>query len=193
MATGYGAKFVRTLHGGKPIVEPYNCLATYGTALFKGDFVRLVSTTGTFSATQQLPNIERAATGEIILGVVDSFEPDGVALVTGNYRAASTARVVNVNIDPRSVYRMQEDAVGGAITAALIAAAANVNFIVAAGSTVTGDSGTMVDSNTTTASAADLKILGVVRDDINAAAQTAGAELEVMILAPALISTDSQS
>lgn len=194
MATGYGLQFVRTLHGNSPIIEPFNALATYATALFVGDPVRLINTTGTYDAVSQLPNIQAAATGEIILGVVAGFEPDGVALVSGNYRAASTARTVLVNIDPDSVYVAQEDILGAPVTAAQIAALSNVNFIVAAGSTATGLSGVMVDSSTTTASAADLKIVGVKRDaGLNLAAAAAGAELEVMILAPAMKSTDSQS
>lgn len=193
MATGYGLQFVRTLHGNPPIIEPYNCLATYGTAMYVGDPVKLVSTTGTFDAVSQLPNIECAATGTIILGVVAGFEPDGVAHTTGNYRAASTARTVLVNIDPDSVYSIQEDAVGGAVTAALIAAGTNCAYIVAAGSAVTGKSGVMLDSSETAATAKDLKVVGVVRKPGNVAAQAAGAELEVMILAPALKATDSQS
>lgn len=193
MATGFGLQFVRTLHGNSPIIAPFNCLATYATALMEGDVVRLVSTTGTFDAVSQLPNIERAATGEILLGVVAGFEPDGVHLTDGNTRAASTARTVLVNIDPDSVYIAQEDAVGGSVTAALIAAMTNVNIVVASGSTVTGKSGTMIDSSTTTASAADLKIVGVLRDSVNAAAQSGGAILECMILSPAIKATDSQS
>lgn len=193
MATGFGLQFVRTLHGNSPIIAPFNCLATYATALLEGDVVRLVSTTGTFDAVSQLPNIERAATGEILLGVVAGFEPDGVHLTDGNVRAASTARTVLVNIDPDSVYQAQEDAVGGSITAAAIAAFTNCALIIASGSTVTGKSGTMIDSSTVTASASDVKIIGVARDGVNVAAQSGGAVLECMILAPAIKATDSQS
>lgn len=193
MATGFGLQFVRTLHGNSPIIEPFNVAAAYATALFEGDVVRLVSTTGTMDAAGELPTVERAATGEILLGVIAGFEPDGVNLLTGNRNPASTGRVALVNIDPDSVYQAQEDAVGGSITAALIGAFTNCAMIVAAGSTVTGKSGTMVDSSTTTASAADLKIVGVLRNGTNAAAQSGGAILECMILSPAIKATDSQS
>ncbi len=194
MATGFGLRFVRTLHGNSPIIEPFSVPASYGTALFIGDPVRLISTTGTMDAEAELPNIAAAATGEIILGVVAGFEPNGSIPLTGNYNPASTLRKVLVNIDPDSVYEVQEDAAGGAVSAALVGAFSNCAFIVAAGSTVTGMSGVMLDSSQTTASAADLKIVGVQRDGgNNFAAKSGGAILEVMILAPAIKATDSQS
>lgn len=192
MATGFGLQFVRTLHGNSPIMGAYAVLSSYGTALYKGDVVRLASTPA-MDSTVELPAIERAATGNVILGVIEGFLPDGVNLLK-QYNPASTARVALVNIDPDSVYAVQEDAVGGSVSAADIGDNKNANIIVAAGSTVTGLSGTMLDSSTVTASAADLKIVGVQRDGgNNYGAKSGGAVLEAMILAPALKSTDSNS
>jgi len=194
MATGFGLRFKRTLHGQSPVCAKFYVPATDSTALLEGDLVTLVPTTGAMDTAAEVPVVTRAATGNVLLGVVKSFQPDGSLPLTGNYRAASTARYVNVIIDPDAVYEAQEDAVGGSITAAVVGAMQNVNVIVAAGSTVTGLSGTMIDSNTTTTSAADLKIVGVpANGGDNYAAKSGGAILEVMILAPALKSTDSQS
>ncbi len=193
MATGNGLQLVRTVTGKTASIRPYFVPATYGTALFVGDPVRLISTTGTMDALNEVPCVAAAATGEIILGVIVGFEPDAANLLSANYKAASKARYVLVCDDPDAVYQVQEDAVGGAVTAALVGAMANANFVVAAGSTVTGLSGVMLDSSTTTASAADLKIIGVARDSVNAAAASGGAVLEVTILSSAIKATDSQS
>lgn len=193
MATGFGLQLVRTLHGNAPLQKEFYVPSTDSTALFVGDVVKLVATTGAMDPLNEVPAITRAATGEILLGVVTGFRTDDSLVYTGNSRAASTNRYVQVCIDPDAVYQAQEDAVGGSVTAALVGAMANVNMVVAAGSTATGLSGTMVDSSTTTASAADLKIVGVKQDAQNQAAQSGGAVLEVMILAPAIKSTDSQS
>jgi hypothetical protein len=194
MATGYGLRFSRTIHGGNPETRRFYVPSTDSTALYEGDVVKLVDTTGAMDPKAEVAVCTRAATGEIPLGVVVGFDPDSSALLTGNYRAASTNRYVNVCFDPDSVYIAQEDAVGGAITAALVGAMTNVDFIVASGSAVTGLSGTMIDSNTTTASAADLKVVGVpANGGDNYAAKSGGAELEVMLLGMAIRATDSQN
>ncbi len=194
MATGFGLIFSHTLSGRAPVTRRYYVPSTDSTALLKGDIVTLVTTTGAMDPKAEVPAVTRAATGNILLGVISGFAPDSSALLTGNYRAASTNRYIDVCVDPEAVYVAQEDAVGGSITAALIGAMTNVNIIVASGSTVTGLSGTMIDSSTTTASAADLKVVGVPADGgNNAGALSGGAVLEVMILAPAIKATDSQS
>lgn len=194
MATGFGLQFSRTLHGGNPEVRRFYVPSTDSTALFRGDVVKLVDTTGAMDPKSEVAVVTRCATGEIPLGVVVGFEPDSSALLTGNYRAASTNRYVNVCVDPDAVYIAQEDAVGGAITAALIGAMTNVDFIVASGSTATACSGTMIDSNTTAATAQDLKVVGVpANGGENYGALSAGAVLEVMLLGMAIRATDSQN
>lgn len=193
MATGFGARLIGRAGGGAPRIREYYVPSTDSTALFQGDFVTLVPTTGAMDPNNEVPAIQRAATGNVLLGVVVGFKPDASLPYTGQYRAASTARYVLVCDDPDAIYEIQEDAVGGAVTAALVGAMSNADIIVAAGSTVTGLSGTMLNSDTAAASAEDLKIVGVRRDLVNAAAQTAGAILQVMILAPAIKATDSQS
>ncbi len=195
MATGFGLRLVGRLGGGEPSIREYFVPATDSTALYQGDVVKVVDTTGAMDAVGEDIVITRAATGNPLLGVIVGFRPDASLPYTGQYRAASTARYVLVCDDPNAIYEVQEDAVGGAVTAALIGSLSNADIIVAAGSTVTGLSGTMLDSNTAAATAEDLKILGVRRDGVNAAAASAGAILLVRILSAnhALVMTDSQA
>ncbi len=194
MAQGFGLVFSRTLHGGAPLTGRYYIPSTDSTLYCKGDVVELVNTTGTMDPKGEVPTVIIGVSGHILLGVIDGFEADGSNPLQGPTRAVSTNRYVEVIIDPDAVYKAQEDAVGGSITAAQIGAYTNVNLVVAAGSTATGYSGTMIDSSTVTASAADLKVVGVpANGGGNVAALSGGAVLECMILAPALKSTDSQS
>lgn len=195
MATGFGLKLVGRLGGGEPHVAAYTVPASDSTALFIGDVVEKVNS---MDADNRLSTVTRAATGDILLGVVVGFLPDPSSPYTSHYRAASTLRTVLVCDDPDAIYEVQEDADGGAVSAANVGESLNIDIIVAAGSTVTGLSGTMADSNTVAATAEDLKIIGVKRDAIgNAAAQSGGAILRVMLganaSAPALRASDSDS
>lgn len=190
MATGFGLRLIGRLGGGEPKCREYYIPSTDGTALYQGDVVEKVNA---LDPLGEVGVITAAATGDILLGVVVGFRPDASLPYTGQYRAASTNRYVLVCDDPDAIYEAQEDGVSNVITAAHVGEGFNVNMVVAAGSAYTGLSGIMLDSDTATASAADLKIVGVRRDLSNAAAQTAGAILHVTILAPALKATDSDS
>lgn len=194
MATGFGLRFSRTVTGQAPVVARFYVPASNAVIMCKGDVVRLVATTGAMDPKGEVAAIALAATGEILLGVVDGFEADSSAILTGACRAASTARYVNVNIDPDSIYEVQEDAVGGSVTQALIGAMSNCALIIANGTATTITSGTMLDSSTTTASASDVKIVGIAGDGgNNVGALSGGAVLEVRILSSAINATDSQS
>ena len=190
MATGIGAIPVRRLGGGNFRVSPYNVPATDSTALYIGDFVELAAT---YDTATDLAEVKAATAGNVLLGVVVGFLPDPSQPYNGHYRVASTARVVLVCDDPAAIFQIQEDAVGGAVSAVNVASSFNADIIVAAGSTVTGLSGHMLDSSTAAATAANLKIVGVKRDKVNAAAASAGAILEVIIAEHALKTTDSVS
>jgi hypothetical protein len=190
MATGFGLRLVGRLGGGAPRISEYFIPASDGTALYQGDVVEKVNA---MDSDNKVPVVTRAATGDILLGVVVGFKPDASLPYTGQYRAASTARYVLVCDDPNAIYEIQEDADGGAVSAANVGESLNADIIVADGSTVTGLSGTMLDSNTVAATAEDLKIIGVARKIDNEAAQSGGAILRVMIVAPALKATDSDS
>lgn len=186
----YGLQFSRTLHGGQPLTKRFYIPSTNATALAIGDVVEIVNTTGAMDPKGEVPQITQGVSGHVLLGVVEGFAPDSSALVTGSSRAASTNRYVDVNIDPDSCYYAQQDDVGGTMTAATIGAFTNANLIVT--TPTNGISGTLVDSSTVTASAADVKVIGVRADGVNAGG-VATCELEVMILAPAIKATDSQT
>lgn len=192
MATGFGLQLVRTTRGTNAQVSKYYIPSTNSTALFKGDVVELVNTTGVMDPKGEYPQITQFVTGHIPLGVVVGFDVDPSTPYV-SHRTASTNRYVLVCDDPDAVYAAQEDAVGGAVTQALIGAMANCALIIAAGNATTGFSGTMVDSSQTTASAADVKIIGVQKDGTNAGAASGGAVLEVVLNGAAIRATDSQS
>ena len=76
------------------------------------------------------------------------------------YRAASTLRTVYVCDDPNTVFEVQQVTGGTPLTANDIGL--NINFVVAAGSTVTGYSGVTLDNTTeATTNTLDLKIFGL--------------------------------
>ena len=100
----------------------------------------------------------QAATGDVICGVVVGVVADTRDSLI--YRAASTQRLVLVNTDPNTLYEVQQVSTGTALTANDVGL--NVNFVVAAGSTVTGLSGVTLDNTTeATTNTLDLKIVGM--------------------------------
>jgi hypothetical protein len=115
--------------------------------------------------------VARAATGDVIVGVVVGVKPDTQDSL--RYRAASTAREVYVADNPDLVFEVQEGSSGTALTANDIGL--NINFVVAAGSTVTGLSGTTLNNTTeATTNTLDLKIIGFLNqadNEIGAAAK----------------------
>lgn len=195
MATGFGLRYSRTLHGGNPICARFVVLASDSTALFEGDVVELTPTTGSMDAASEVASITRFTSGHIPLGVIKSFEPSASLPITGNTRVASTLRFVNVNIDPDSVYQAQEDGLGTAITVAGAGSMFNYNLIVAAGSAVTGQSGTMINSDSgASSSAADVKVINCPSNGgTNYVGVSGGAIFEVLLNGQAIRATDSQS
>ena len=194
MATGFGARLVGRLGGGEPRIREYYVPSTDTTALLVGDFVT-EDGVGALDPNSEVPVITRAATTDPLVGVIIGFKPDASLPYTGQYRAGSTNRYVLVCDDQDAVYEMQEDAVGGTIAKVDIGYEKNVAIVVASGSTVTGLSGSMIDSSTITTSASDLKIVGVRRDPSNPAlvgvSSGAGAILLVKINTTALNTNDN--
>lgn len=155
-----GLSPVRYLSGA-----PYNGAVNYyatatgdGTAIFLGDPVKLSGTSQTING-QVYPDVDQAATGDVIVGVVV-----GVVPVTADsliYRAASTQRILMVADDPNLVFEIQEVSGGTALTANDIGL--NADFVVGSGSTTTGMSGVELDNTTeATTNTLDLKITGFV-------------------------------
>jgi hypothetical protein len=144
---------------------PYNGAAdVYSTAsgdnvaIFLGDPVKLSGTSTTINGVVYA-DVDQAATGDVIIGVVV-----GVLPVTNDsliYRAASTARRLLVATDPSLLYEIQEVSGGTALTAAAIGL--NADFVVGTGSTITGMSGVELNnSGEATTNTLDLQILGLV-------------------------------
>lgn len=156
--TPFGLRPVKDV-SGRPWNGAANVYATAAgdaTAIFIGDPVILSGTSQTIDGVVYA-DVDQAATGNVIVGVVVGVLPsDRDSLV---YRAASTARLLLVCDDPNALFEIQEVSGGTALTANDIAL--NANFVVAAGSTVTGMSGVELnnaseaDTNTL-----DLKIVG---------------------------------
>lgn len=189
MATGFGLKAVRKIDGGELRVRPYVIPASNGTITGQGDPMKLAADIDTATG---LPTVVVAAAGDVLIGAVVGFQ-DGVAAspLTGDYRAASTRRIVLICDDPDAVYQVQEDAVGGSVAAADVGAMLNADIAVTAATAATRISGTMLDSSDAKTGSAQLKIIGQLRDDSNAAAQSGGAILECIILEHALRTADS--
>lgn len=128
----------------------YYVPSTYGTALFIGDPVIIVTDS---SDAQGVQTVQRAtaAGGAYTIGPITAMASAGNPMVTvtrdmPRYHLASTAQYVLVADDPDLLFEIQEDSVGGVMTVG--AAGRNVDFIAGNGSTVSGFSGWMADSST---------------------------------------------
>lgn len=134
------------------------------TALYIGDLVKLAGTAQTINGVTT-PDVVRAATGDVILGVVVGINP--TSRDTLGYGAALTAYTLFVDDDPNSLFEVQDVSGGTALTTAAIGL--NVDFVVAAGSTYTNQSGTTLDNTTeATNNTLDLKLVEVVnRADVD--------------------------
>lgn len=128
------------------------------TAIYVGDPVKLSGTSSTINGVVYT-DVDQAATGDVIVGVVVGVLPDTADSLI--YRAASTTRRVLVATDPMLEYELQEVSGGTPLTAAAIGL--NANFVVGSGSTTTGLSGVELDNSTeATTNTLDLQIVGLV-------------------------------
>lgn len=142
----------------------YSHAAGDGTALFRGDFVKLAGTAQTINGVTTT-DVVRAATGDVVAGVVVGILP--ATRDTLIYGAASTAYQLFVDDDPDSLFEIQDLSTGTPLSVADIGL--NADFVVAAGSTTTGFSGTTLNNATeATTNTLDLKLIDVVnRADID--------------------------
>lgn len=162
----FGLRPVRYASGA-----PYNGAVTEfstatgdGTAIFIGDPVTLSGTSQTINGIVY-NDVDQAATGNIIAGVVVAVKP--VTRDSTIYREASTQRILLCATDPGLLYEIQEVSGGTALTANDIGL--NADFVVGSGSTVTGLSGVELNnSGEATTNTLDLKIHGLVNREGNA-------------------------
>lgn len=139
-------------------IRAYSTAAGDGTAIFLGDPVILSGTSQTIDGVIYA-DVDQAATGDVIAGVVVGVKP--VTRDSLTYRAASTQRIVYVETGPNVIFEIQEVSGGTALAAADIGL--NANFVVGSGSTTTGMSGVELNnSGEATTNTLDLKIVGFV-------------------------------
>jgi hypothetical protein len=142
----------------------YSTAAGDGTALYIGDLVKLAGTAQTIRG-RVLPDVTRAATGDVITGVVVGVRP--ATQDSTVYRAASTQTEVFIADDPDLIFEAQEGSSGTALTAN--DAGLNIDFVVGAGSTATGLSGTLLNNATeATTNTLDLHLVQPVPREDNA-------------------------
>jgi hypothetical protein len=142
----------------------YSHAAADATALFVGDPVKISGTASTINGITT-PDVIRAATGDVVCGVVVGINP--VSRDTPLFGAASTAYQVFVDDDPNSLFEIQDVNSGTPLTVNDVGL--NANFLAAAGNTFTGTSGFTLDNTTeATTNTLDLKLVSLVnRVDIN--------------------------
>ena len=169
----FGLRPVNKLSGApfSGAVRAFSVAAGDATAIFIGDPVVGAGTSQIING-QTYSDVVQAATGNVITGVVVGVEP--VTNSSTIYRAASTQRVLLVCVDPDALFEIQQVSGGTALTPNDIGL--NADFVVAAGSTVTGLSGvTLNNVGEATTNTLDLKIVGIVNradNDMGSAAAT---------------------
>ena len=85
-----------------------------GTAIYIGDPVKIAGTSQ-FINGGVYSDVAQAATGDVICGVVVGVVADTRDSLI--YRAASTQRLLLVNVDPNTIYEVQQVSTGTALTA----------------------------------------------------------------------------
>jgi len=168
--TPFGFKPVKHLNGapwnGK--VNVYYIPSTDNTAVFVGDAVKGA---GAADTTGKYPTVTQATAGAAVIGVVIGFGDNPYTMThpdtpNRSYRPAATAMYAFVVDDPQVIFEVQEDSDANSITAAMVGLSAN--FVVGAGSTVTGKSAMELDSSdTATDAAGNCRILRLANREDN--------------------------
>jgi hypothetical protein len=155
----YGLRPVNA--NGRPwegALSRYHVDAGDGTALYKGDPVKLTTTAPTDTRHGIVSDVIRAAAGDPIVGVFMGLAQPSLTAGGLMYRAALTAAYCLVCDDPDVYFLAQEDSVTAAMAAT--DCGKNINLVAGTGSAVTGLSGFMLDSNTAdTANTLDFQVI----------------------------------
>ena len=139
----------------------YYVPAAYGTALFIGDPVDIISSSNDANG---IPAVKLATVGSPLIGMVVGIVNAGEPIITVTrdlpiYHPASTAQYILVADDPTLLYQIQDDASAQA-TAPNLWPGKNANLVAASGSTTTGYSGWQLAASTVaTTSTLDVKII----------------------------------
>ena len=132
-------------------------------AIFPGDLVIMEADGAVAPAAAGSVELVGVCVG-VVKGKVDDFGVSGSHSnldLTQKYKPASTAGQVLVAVGSDVLYEAQED--GDTSDLALNSVGANVDVIVASGSTTAGTSGMELDSSTVVATAAQLRIVAFVK------------------------------
>lgn len=151
-ASQVGGLIPRRHRDGTPYtgaVNKYYVAAGDGTALFVGDPVVLSGS----GDPRGVPGVIRATAGAagritgVVIGIAnDPAVPGSNDMLMQGYRGASTEGYVLVVDDMDVLFEIQEDGVGGTLTAASIGL--NADLVAGTGNTGTRNSGFMLDSST---------------------------------------------
>ena len=168
----FGFRPTRHLTGGQVRTEEANIAANYNTAIYTGQVVEAVTAGG----------IEAAAAADVqqlgVFGGVFYTDPTTSKPTWSAYYPASTNASdlkASVYVDPYIVYEAQHDGTG---TAALNHAA--MDFVGVAGSTVTGQSTSEIDTSDFDTTAGGFKQIGISTDPDNSDTSTANCNAYVV-------------
>ena len=154
----FGFRPVRSLTGGQIRTEEANIAANYDTAIYTGQVVEAVTAGGVEAAT--VGDVQQAG----VFGGVYYTDPTTSKPTWKAYYPASTAAAdlkASVYVDPEIVYEAQHSGTG---TAAMNNSA--MDFAGVAGSTVTGQSTSELDTSNT-GTGGNFKQIGISTDPDN--------------------------
>lgn len=181
MAAGFGFQIGRADSSPQDLVT---CIHLVGDSVLlgKGDAVKLATGSIGIGNGPIVQAVARAASGDkvfgVVVGCIQQEVISGMSLDRTHCPASTVMYVTVRKVKLGELYKVQEDAVGGAVSNAQIGY--NASFIVADANTSNGQAGTMLDSSTAaTTNTLDLHIRGVVDQPGNVMGQTAGAILLV--------------
>lgn len=154
----------------------YYVPATNATALYVGDPVTRLTADADANG---IPSVSIGVAGSAVCGVIVGVLPtfpsvslQGTTIdLTRRSLPVSTAGYVLVADDPNILFEVEEGTTAGAAGTALTAAAIgnNANFIILAGASTVGDSGTLLDNATeNTTATLNLKIMSLAQREDNA-------------------------
>lgn len=147
----------------------YYVPASYGTALFVGDPVDIVSASNDAGG---IPAVQLATVGSpivgTVVGIVNGGDPIiGITRDLPVYHPASTAQYILVADDPTLLFWVQDNASTQA-TAPNLWSSKNANLVAGAGSTVTGYSGWQLAASTVAlTNTLDVKIMRALTQSDN--------------------------
>lgn len=157
----FGLKAVGLMQGAPSnfMLRKYLVPATDATAIYVGDPVKLAGSAGQLNPDDTFyPTVTKSGIGDVVVGVVVGVQPIPTNLNL-NYRAASTAMYVYVNVDPDTIYEIQADSNASWAVADV---GLNCPIVLSTGSTATGVSNAVANRTGIAATnTLDLAIVGL--------------------------------